>query len=74
MSGINTTIANYIAAWNETDAGKRRDVIANAWTEAGTYLTPTIAPDGRLTGDRLHRCNAERDLKHADRAAGRAIP
>jgi hypothetical protein len=38
MSGINTTIANYIAAWNETDAGKRRDVIANAWTEVGTYL------------------------------------
>jgi hypothetical protein len=38
MSGINTTIANYIAAWNETDADKRRDVIANVWTEARPYL------------------------------------
>jgi hypothetical protein len=38
MNAINTTIANYIAAWNETDADKRRNVIASAWTEAGTYL------------------------------------
>jgi hypothetical protein len=38
MSKINTTIANYIAAWNETDADKRREVIAGAWTEAGRYV------------------------------------
>ena len=38
MTDINTTIANYIAAWNETDSDKRRDVIARTWTEAGSYL------------------------------------
>jgi hypothetical protein len=38
MSGINTTIANYIAAWNETDSDKRREVIAGAWVEGGSYL------------------------------------
>ena len=38
MSDINTTIASYIAAWNETDADRRRAVIARAWTESGSYL------------------------------------
>ena len=38
MTSINETVANYIAAWNETDAGRRRDVIARTWTEDGSYL------------------------------------
>ena len=38
MTDINTAVANYIAAWNETDADKRRGVIAGAWTAAGTYV------------------------------------
>ena len=38
MTDINTTIANYIAAWNETDPAKRRAVIAQTWTETGSYL------------------------------------
>jgi hypothetical protein len=38
MSEINATVANYIAAWNETDGDKRRDIIARAWSDAGTYL------------------------------------
>jgi hypothetical protein len=38
MTDINTIVANYITAWNETDADKRRDVIARTWTEAGSYL------------------------------------
>ena len=35
---INTTIANYIAAWNETDSDRRRAVIARTWTDGGHYL------------------------------------
>jgi hypothetical protein len=38
MTDINTIIASYIAAWNETDADKRRDVIARTWTDNGRYL------------------------------------
>jgi SnoaL-like domain len=53
MSGINTTIANYIAAWNETDADKRRHVIANAWTEAGTYLDSHRESTGHDAIDRM---------------------
>jgi hypothetical protein len=37
MTDINTAVANYIAAWNETDADKRRATIAGAWTETGSY-------------------------------------
>jgi SnoaL-like protein len=38
MSSINETIANYVAAWNETDADRRRAAIERTWTEDGTYL------------------------------------
>ncbi len=38
MSTINETVAGYIAAWNETDAGRRRDIIARTWSEEGSYL------------------------------------
>jgi hypothetical protein len=38
MSTVNETVAAYIAAWNETDAGCRRDIIAKTWSEDGSYL------------------------------------
>ena len=38
MTDINTTIANYIAAWNETDPQQRRAAIGRAWSETGSYL------------------------------------
>jgi hypothetical protein len=38
MTDINTAVANYIAAWNETDADSRRGTIARAWTDGGHYL------------------------------------
>ena len=38
MTTVNEAVANYIAAWNETDPGKRRDVIARTWAKDGTYL------------------------------------
>jgi len=38
MTSVNETVAGYIAAWNETDAGRRRDIIARTWTEDGSYL------------------------------------
>ena len=38
MSTVNETVAAYIAAWNETNADRRRDTIARAWSEDGSYL------------------------------------
>jgi hypothetical protein len=36
----------YIAAWNETDAVQRRDLIARTWTDDATYLDPMMAGEG----------------------------
>jgi hypothetical protein len=38
VSTVNETVAAYIAAWNETNADRRRDIIARAWSEDGSYL------------------------------------
>ena len=38
MISVNETVSNYIAAWNETDAGRRRDIVARTWAEDGRYL------------------------------------
>lgn len=38
MNPVNGTVARYIAAWNETDADKRRGLIAETWMEDGSYL------------------------------------
>jgi hypothetical protein len=46
MPTINETVAGYIAAWNETDAVRRRDIIARTWSEGGSYLDAhAMAPD-----------------------------
>jgi SnoaL-like domain len=38
MNTVNETIIGYIAAWNETDAERRRQIIARTWVEDGGYL------------------------------------
>jgi hypothetical protein len=38
MSTVNEIVAGYIAAWNETDPGRRRDIIARTWSDDGSYL------------------------------------
>jgi hypothetical protein len=38
MSSINETVIGYIAAWNETDAERRRALIAQTWAEDARYV------------------------------------
>lgn len=38
MSTVNEIVAGDIAAWNETDAGRRRDIVARTWSGEGSYL------------------------------------
>lgn len=38
MSNVNEMVAGYIAAWNERDAKKRREIIAKTWTDDGVYI------------------------------------
>jgi hypothetical protein len=37
MSKINEAVANYIAAWNETDPARRKSIVARTWSDNGTY-------------------------------------
>ena len=38
MSNVNETVVSYIAAWNERDPKRRRELVAAAWAEDGSYV------------------------------------
>jgi hypothetical protein len=38
MSNVNEVVVRYLAAWNEREPAKRRALVAEAWTEDGTYV------------------------------------
>ena len=40
MTDVRGLVEQYIAVWNETDAGKRRALIADVFTEAAGYTDP----------------------------------
>ena len=49
-----TTLADrYLAAWNETDAARRRELIALAWTESASYVDPLMRGDGHAGIDAM---------------------
>ena len=39
-------VARYIAIWNETDADRRRELIAATWTADGRYDDPVLSAEG----------------------------
>lgn len=47
MNPTTELIDRYIAIWNETDAARRRDLIAQTWTENSTYVDPLMHAEGR---------------------------
>jgi hypothetical protein len=46
MTELNTIAERYIAAWNETDAGKREGLLAEAFTGDISYADPIMRGDG----------------------------
>jgi hypothetical protein len=49
-----STLADrYLAAWNETNAARRRELIALAWTESATYVDPLMRGDGHAGIDAM---------------------
>ena len=38
MTDVNETVVRYIAAWNERDPKRRRDLVAETWSEDGSYI------------------------------------
>src|SRR3979409_1015085 len=38
MSNLNEVVVRSLAAWNEPEAKRRRELVAKAWTDDGTYV------------------------------------
>ena len=45
-TNVTELVDRYIAMWNETDAKRRREIIARTWTDDAHYLDPLISGDG----------------------------
>ncbi|MGH2560951.1 MAG: nuclear transport factor 2 family protein [Thermomicrobiales bacterium] len=46
MTDVTPVIDRYVAIWNETDAARRRALIAQTWTEDASYIDPLMRGDG----------------------------
>jgi hypothetical protein len=46
MNALTELVDRYIAAWNETDSDRRRELIARTWTDDASYLDPMLQGDG----------------------------
>ena len=44
---LTTTVDGYLAAWNETDAERRAELIARVWAADGRLIDPPLAAEGR---------------------------
>ena len=53
MTDVAHVVDRYIAVWNETDAGSRRDLIARTWTEDARYLDPLMSGEGHAGIDAM---------------------
>ena len=70
MSDRTDLIDRYIAIWNETDAARRRDLIARTWTEQASYLDPLMQGDGQAGIDAMVAGVQQRFPAHRFRRAG----
>jgi hypothetical protein len=53
MTDAATIADRYIALWNETDAGRRQDLLVKLWSEDGTYIDPLMQGSGHSQIDAL---------------------
>lgn len=74
MTGIDFELVadRYIAVWNERDGGRRRELIAETWTEDGSYLDPMMRGDGAEGIDAMIGGAQEQFPGHAFRRLGAA--
>ncbi|HEY0183411.1 MAG TPA: nuclear transport factor 2 family protein [Rhodopila sp.] len=47
MADLVTLAQRYISSWNETDAGARRRLVGELWTENARYVDPMMQADGQ---------------------------
>jgi hypothetical protein len=46
MADITDTVETYLAMWNEPEAERRAELIAQAWAPDGAYLDPALQATG----------------------------
>ena len=46
MTDISTTIDAYIAAWNEGDESRRRELVSRTFADDATYVDPLVSSEG----------------------------
>jgi len=67
---VQQIVDGYFAMWNETDPGRRRDVIATTWSPDGRYVDPLAAAAGAEALDALVAGVHERFPGHRFRLTG----
>jgi hypothetical protein len=70
MNTLTDLIDRYMATWNETDGGRRRDLIARTWTESASYLDPMLQGEGRDAIDAMIAGVQEKFPGHRFRRTG----
>jgi hypothetical protein len=53
MSNANEIVVSYIAAWNETNAQRRRELVTKTWTDGGIYVDAHRRGDGHAGIDAM---------------------
>jgi hypothetical protein len=70
MSNVQSLVDRYIAAWNETDRKRRRDLIAETYSEGARYLDPALSAEGLEAIDGMVAAVHERFPGHLFRQTG----
>jgi SnoaL-like domain len=70
MSECNELVDRYIALWNETDAERRRALIARTFSAGASYVDPLMASEGHSAIDDMIAAAQQRFPGHSVRRAG----
>lgn len=60
----NELVNRYFAAWNETDAVRRRQLITKTWADDASYLDPLMGSEGHAGIDAMIQAVQERFVGH----------
>jgi hypothetical protein len=53
VNDVNTLVQHYFAIWNETDASRRRELIAQTWADDARYIDPMMRSEGHAGIDAM---------------------
>ncbi|HEY1997071.1 nuclear transport factor 2 family protein [Paraburkholderia sp.] len=67
MNAHTDLIDRYFDAWNESDTGRRRELIVATWSTNAAYLDPLLSGDGHDGIDAMIRAVHERFPHHTFR-------